>query len=164
MREYIATLLCVASICGIVGMLSPEGKRGGISRHVNLVCSLAVLCVIAAPFVNLIGELRNDGVDLGFIGEAGERAEEEYREVFNEYLAEYNAENVSVLLEEKICSEFEIKAENIEVWVRLATEKEECLVESVTVGVKGEAILNDPYSIVEYVCDLLDCECEIVYI
>lgn len=164
MMEYIAVLLCVASICGIAGVLAPEGKRGGISRHMNLVCSLVALCVIAAPFVDLIGEIRDNGIDLGFIGERGENYAEVYRDTFNEYLLEYNAENVSVLLKDMLCSEFEIKVDDMEVWVQLLREEGECLVESVMVGVKGEAISKDPHSIVEYVYNLFACECEIVYI
>lgn len=162
MREYLITLLCIGSICGLAEMLAPSGKNGGLAKHLKLVCALSVLCVVAAPIGAFLGELKQGKVDI--FGDLDlDVTEQEYKETFIGYLEEYNADTISLALKDRICVEFDIKKEDIDVRTQLITEDEKCTIENITVALGVGAISKDPYAIAEFVENVVGCDCVIIY-
>ena len=57
MKTYLMSLLGAALLSILVSHLSPEGERGGIAKHVHLLSSLLLICVLLAPVQRLIDTL-----------------------------------------------------------------------------------------------------------
>lgn len=162
MKEYIGTILCVAALCGIVRILSPDGKGGGLSAQMRFISSLCVLCVVAAPIMPFIKTLEKISI-FDMITQGVENDESYYQSVFEEYVAGENEAYISDKLSEMICKEFDILPQNIEVAIALDVGEDECKVSSTVVYISGKAITKDPHKIIEYVEEKTGSKCEIIY-
>jgi hypothetical protein len=162
MREYFGTLLCVAAVCGFAESLAPEGKDGGLSKQIKLICALCVLSVIVLPITNLLGDLRDGKLDELLSFDAA-NAVFEYEEVFEEYIKEQNELGLSEGLESFICDEFLIDDDDIYVDADIVTENEKYRIGGVRVYISGKAIAKDPKKIIECVEKKTSSECEIIY-
>ena len=45
MKTYLLSLLTASLIAAMVGILAPEGERGGLAKHLRLLTSLFLVCV-----------------------------------------------------------------------------------------------------------------------
>ena len=158
MKEYIAMLLCVCGVCGFAEMLTPGTEV--TRKHVKLLCSLCVLCVVAAPLGSFIAQMKNGGFDFDF---KYEEKKEEYSEVFYEHLDSHNASVIAESLEGMVCEHFDIEPSDIDVRVYLSTISESSSIESVSVIIYPAAISKDPHLISEYIVNVGGAECEIIY-
>ena len=68
MQTYLLSLLGGALAAALVGILAPEGA----SRHIRLVSSLFLICVLVAPLPKAIGSVSSWFEELEEAAEAGE--------------------------------------------------------------------------------------------
>ena len=162
MREFIFTLLGVSLVAGFASMLTPEGKGGGLRSYLGFACGLCALSVAVGPILSFIGVLAEDSTDF-FGGISDGAAVYDYEKIFDETLAVEGEEAVEIGLKSILCGEFGIKEENADVDVKLGYNGDSLTAESVTVTLRGKAVLIDAHGIAERVTSLLSCECRVVY-
>ena len=161
MNGYITTLIGTVAICSLAAMLAPE--ESGMLGYVKLAAGLCVLCVAISPLSSFIGALADLEAGGGFL-DGGSNAENNFGQIYEENLLGAGEASASSGLRTMLCREFGLDAEEIEVSVELCVADEEYIAESVTViFLGGKAIFTDPHEVIDYVGDLLDCRCEIIY-
>lgn len=162
MSGYITTLIGTVIICTLAAMLTPE--ENGMLGYVKLAAGLCVLCVAIAPVTSFV-EAVQEFPSAGEFFEDGIVSENNFEQIYEESLLGASQESMSEGLREMICREFKLSSDEIEVFVKLKeTESGSCTIESATVMLAGgKAILTDPHKVIDYVTELLDCRCEIIY-
>ena len=163
MKGYIASLLCVACVCGICEMIAPSGKGGG-SRYIRFVCTLVALSVIAAPIAGFVTELKNGDLDFLPIDANKDELESEYRDIFYKYISDQSSDGAADLLEGEICEKFDIDPDDIEVIMHISFFDDECTIDGITVSIMGKAVLKDPHAISDFVLEMSNIKCEIIYL
>ncbi len=161
MKNYIVTLIGVALICGIVGALSPEGKGGSLKKHVNLVMSLCVLCILISPLGSVISSLG----DIEIFGDGGfdDNIDSEYEEIYKNNLGKYTSESIAEESEKMLCDNFSLDEEDIEIRVTVEIFEESFNVTRAELIIYPSAIAKDPRKMKEFLENLINCECEIIY-
>ena len=160
MKEYIAMLLCVGGLGGVFEMLCQS--NGDMKRYVRLLCSLCVLCVIAAPIGSVLENIRN-GEILGMQKDDLILSEEEYEETFYEYLLYCNSAAVSEYLEEELRKTFDLDSDDLEIYTELFGNGEENAISRLTVYINDPALDVDPRKLKNTLYSLTKIECEIIY-
>lgn len=160
MKEYVAMLLCVCSVCGIVEVLAPDSN--GLKKYVKLISSLCVLAVIAMPAGEILASFGEGEIGLFEFVEKGER-EEEYMEVFLNSVNSHNSEYLSLELTKMAEKEFGLREGGIAVEVLLGRVGDSACVEKSVVKIFPSAISEDPRKIAEYIEKITNCKCEIIY-
>lgn len=162
MSGYITTLIGTVIICTLAAMLTPE--ENGMLGYVKLAAGLCVLCVAIAPLASFIQAVQSFPSGDSFF-EDSTGGENNFNQIYEESLLGASEESISEGLRGMICREFKLSSDEIEVFVKLKqTEGGECKTESATVMfVGGKAILTNPHDVIDYVTELLDCRCEIIY-
>ena len=160
MSGYVITLIGTVIICSLASMLAPEGN--GMLGYVKLAAGLCILCVAISPITSFVetvdGFFEGDGFFSDILGA------EELDGIYENGLLGVSEASVSEGLRDMICREFELKADEIEVSVKLSEKDGECVAEGVTVIlVSGRAIITDPHEVIAYVERVLECRCEIIY-
>ena len=163
MKEYIFILIGVSIICGIVQTLAPDSSGDGIKKHVKLVSSLCILCLILAPISTIISGLSENGLKLGEWWGEGEVSEERYAEVYKESMEQYTAEELGEKCKNMVADRFEIDRDIFDVNVFVVCENERLTVDRAVLSLHKTTDQNDPRLILEYISSLLECECEIIY-
>jgi hypothetical protein len=159
MKTYILALLSVAIISGVIEILTPSGVSDGIKKHVRLLLSICVLCVVVYPVGSFIEELSSGDYDI-FDEELYESDREDYLAVFEENLALHSADAISSGLERMICKKFSLSGEDIEIYVRFSGEDR---VDKVALVLSGSGVMQDPRKLESYVGSLTGAEVEIIY-
>lgn len=158
MREYFMLLIGVSLFSGMIHMLAPEGN---LKRYLRLLCSLILLCVLIRPVLSL---LRSDS--LGWLS-GGEYDKESdrlyYEEIYHQNLMKADAEEIGKNLKYRISEEFSLDENSISVSVIVTTENDKNAVKCVNIIFHKEAISVNPRPIIEYVENLLSCQCVILY-
>jgi hypothetical protein len=159
MKTYLLTLIAAALVAALVGILSPEGERGGIGKHMKLLTSLFLICVLIAPLERVIDGLRSlaDGsfeITLPE-GEGKEDFRTELESSMNSASASYFGEMLTQTLE----AQFSIQTGDVRCAVKWENNGENLAPTRVTVYLSGKAIWQDPRAIEAFVGELLGCEC-----
>ena len=150
------TVLSVALLSGVVGMLSPEGNT---KKYVRLVGSLCILCALASPLVGLVVE-GEDGLELLFPTVDGAEA---YEDIYREAIAEGVRENAELAVKNMLISRFDIAQEELEIILSVVWQGEKYEVDGATVILKSSLVAIDPREITEYIKGELGCSCTVVY-
>lgn len=163
MKDYIITLISVSIVCGIVHILTPAGVGDGIRKHVKLISSLCVLCIMIAPIGGFIQSLENS--EFNILGEYGESntLEDRYDKIYNDMISVYSAEQISKKCEEILRERFSLKEDDVKVMIYFSEEENEPVISKSAVILYTGAIGKDPREISECVSELIKCECEIIY-
>ena len=156
MRDYLFVLLGAVIISGIAGALSPEGE---IKKYVALLLCVCVLSVTVRPLGEIFANIGNAEQELF----ENSFEENDYKNVYNEYLLEANSENFSKLLAEKISRELNIPEEQIGISADMYVNDGEYLLKGITVELYGMGVTQEPERIKSYVYKLFGVECEIAY-
>ena len=154
MREYLLTLMSVALLGGIVGMISPEGD---IKKYVRLIGALCLLCAISRPIATSIydGSLDMDGL----LENGAEHESVNYEQIYENMLSEGGKSYAKEVIKGYIAKDLELEESTFDIEITSDSEG----VESVTVYLRDEAIFADPKKIAEYVNDKFGCACVVVY-
>ena len=155
MKAYLITLLGAAVLAAAVGILAPEGSNGGVGRHVRLLSSLVVLCVIAAPLPRALAGIRSFSIGLSektadMEQSFGSRSQDALNGASHAYLAQ--------ALRANIAETFSLRQEEVTCAIRWEEGGERPA--SVTLILSGSARFHDPHELEQYVSDLLGCPCD----
>ncbi len=160
MKTYLITLILAALIGTLIGILSPQGERGGIEKHMKLLISLFLICVLITPVHGMIDGLRSlsDGeIELPFGGEIGK---DDYQDQFNSALDSASTVYFAEMLSQALQKEFTIPANEIQCNVTWENKDGELKPIRVTAILSGSSIWKDPQPIEDFVSALLGCPCE----
>lgn len=153
MKDYIISAVYAAIFAGIVLLLSPKGKGGGIESHVKLLVSLAFISVMIQPAVSFFKTVTlpdfKINVDTTYA----------YEEKMYDDLLNLEKSELETRLKGLISKKFSIKEENIVVTVTVRVENDAPKTEKVFVKLSGAGILRNTNEIEDYVSDLLSCPC-----
>ena len=161
-KTYILSVIAVSLTAAAVSIFCPNGKGGGILKHLKLLTSLALICVIISPIVSLVKSLSDSSIDkfkdniIGSISEGGD-----YESIFFKSLSDTSASELEKEIKKRICEAFQIDESNIEINAEYAVENDTVSFKRITVTLSGEAIFKSPYDIEDYVRTLtgIDCKC-----
>ncbi|MBQ8849433.1 MAG: stage III sporulation protein AF [Clostridia bacterium] len=157
MNTFIITLISVALLGGIMGMLSPDGDT---KKYVRFVGSLCVLCALASP---IYGILSDGEIDIGSLFDYSEGEEAEYEDIYKSALAAGAKENAEAELKRRICESFELSEKSLDVSLTLGDDGEAYFVESAEVSLHSSAVFADPREISAFVNEICGCACTVVY-
>ena len=159
MQAFILSLISAALAVAILSILSPSGSSDGIAKHVRLLSSLFLICVMLAPvkeFITGIQDVANGTLTLPEL-DIPDRSdtEELLQSALDGASKEYFVQSLTLLLEE----EFGIATGNARCVVKWAQTEDGEKPETITVILSGNAIWKDPSRIEAFTKDLLGCEC-----
>lgn len=159
MNEYILTALGVAFAAAAVTALSPEGKGGGLSRHIKLLTSLALLCTLISPLPALAGRLS----ELSKAPPSFSVNADGTKDLLKEKLNEAGSKEAAMLIRDDLCGFFGIAQKNITVDVEADGSAEVFTIVSVKVFLSGAAVTVSPYEVEARVTELVGapCRCDI---
>ena len=154
---YILSLIATVFVATLVGILAPSGD-GGLARHLRLLTSLVLICVLISPALSLAEGVRDllDG-NFNFEGDAG--VGEDYSSALEESMNAASKQYFVQMLTQTLAERFSIAEDDIRCRVEWAGEGENLRPMRVTVVLSGRAIWKNPAEIEEYVTSLLGCKC-----
>lgn len=159
MKSYLLTLIAASLMATLVGFLSPNGEKGGMAKHIKLLTSLFLVCVLIAPLKSAAEGLRSliDGDwEIPWAESTDkENYQSEMQDAVNSASKSYFTDMLTQTLEQK----FAIDTGNIRCTVRWEESAEALSPTQVTVFLSGKAIWKDPKAIESFVSELLGCEC-----
>lgn len=155
MNEYILTALGVAFAAAAVTALAPEGKGGGLSRHIKLLTSLALLCTLISPLLSFAGRLS----ELAKNPPSFSVGADAYEDLLREKLNDAGAADAAALIKDDLCTSFGIREGNITVEVRSDPDADVFTIISVRVFLSGAAITVSPYEVEARVNELTGATC-----
>ena len=163
MKDYIITLISVSIICGIVHILAPGGTGEGVKKHVKLISSLCVLCIMIAPVGGFLESLEE--TEFKILGEYTQSDDQknEYDKIYNDMISEYSAEQISKKSEEILRERFFLKEGDIRVTVCFSESESGTVISEVAVVLYSGAVGKNPREISACVEEILKCKCEIIY-
>ena len=156
MKEYIISLITAALLASLIGLLSPQSEGGGLSRHLRLLTSLFLLCVLLSPAVELLLSLKNDTLD-GVLPDGAPPQKEEYQQSLDEALSSATGTYLAALLTDALETEFSIPEGEVRCSVTLRADNTHP--EKIRVILSGSAIWKDPERIEAFVTERIGCEC-----
>ena len=160
MQSYLISLVTAALIAALVGILAPEGERGGLAKHMKLIASLFLICVLIAPLKGLTNTLQGliDG-NWEISLPNGELGKDELQSDAEKALDEASEQYCADALGNALCTQFSLSASDVRCTVDWERTDGESRPARVTVLLSGRAIWQDTHAIEAYVNDLLGCEC-----
>ena len=161
MKAYLLTLFTTALVIMLIGILAPEGEKVGLSKHVGLLSSLCIVCVLIAPLGNAITDIREalDGnVEFPW-AENTNQAESPYRDQLQSALDEAGDTYFTEMLTQMLEREFSIPAGEIRCVTFWEQDDENPKLSKITVLLSGSAIWRDTAAIEAFVTNLLGCPC-----
>ena len=164
MREYIYVIVVLSAAVGIILVLSPEGRGQGLKKHIRLISSICLLCVLIEPAAELIAALRDAGGSIvGEINKNEVGLHERYESIYEQYLDGRYGENIGQAVKDALYEKFGIKNENCRVSTEFHySEKDGVRVpRRIVVVLSGSARLKDPISVKDFVSELFGCEAEV---
>ena len=157
MKDYLLALLSTALLTSLVGILAPAGIRGSTARHLRLLCSLVLLCVLISPLKDAGGSLRDALEQL--LPPSVDSAPDGEREALQEALDEASVGYFLARLTESLEQHFSIESGCVRVRLRWERTEEGLTPTHATVLLSGSAIWKDPEEIEQFVTALLGCAC-----
>ena len=159
MKAYFLSLIAAAMIAALVGILTPGGEKGGIAKHVKLLTSLFLVCVLISPLKETLVGLRawlDGGLELPNL----ENPEEDsYKQQMDEALQGASTAYFTQMLTQMLEQRFSIATGEVRCSVQWQSENGSLSPVRVTVILSGKAIWRDPEAIERFVEELLGCEC-----
>ena len=159
MKAYLLTLLAASMVTALVGILAPSGEKGGIEKHMKLLTSLFLVCVILAPLSDLLGKW-NGSPENGLLPapESGSQ-ENSYKEQMEQALQAASSTYFIKLLTGLLEEEFDIAHGEVVCSVQWSQSGDSLTPSHVTLILSGRAIWKDPRPMEAFVSDLLGCSC-----
>ncbi len=158
MEGYLMTLMAVALLSGIVGMISPEGDTKKYVRFAGLLC---LLCAMIGPALTALTDSDFSMDDL--TGETQTDDSVDYDEIYNNALIAGGEKQAAQTIKSSIIQEFDLPSDALEVTVQRMSKNDTDSPIEVRVTLGGKAIFADPKEIVRQVESILDCRCTILY-
>ena len=159
MKSYFLSLIAASMIAALVGILSPSGEKGGIAKHVKLLTSLFLVCVLISPLKQTLSGLRDwiNGVPELPSVEVPEK--DPYKQQMEEALQGASTAYFTQMLTQMLEQQFSITTGEVRCNVQWHSENGTLTPVRVTVILSGKAIWRDPEQIEQFVQELLGCTC-----
>ena len=160
MQSYLISLITAALIAALVGILAPEGERGGLGKHLKLIASLFLICILIVPlkgFTNTLQELIDGNWAISLPN--GELSKDELQSDAEKALDEASEQYFADALGNALCTQFALSASDVRCTVNWERIDGESRPVRVTVFLSGRAIWQDTHAIEAYVNGLLGCAC-----
>ena len=151
MKEYVLSILAVATVGSLILILAPEGEGGGIREHISLIVGLATILVIISPISKALEAIRNIDLD-GLKDNAYDR--EEYESIFYDTLEKSEISNLKSGVKAELKSKFGIDEGECSVEITL----KDGTLHRILIRLYGSAIWCDSRAIEEHFHNLLGCE------
>lgn len=162
MKDYLISIIWVSVIVGLAEIISPH--ISGTQKYIKAIGALCVLCVIAAPLLNIsnISEDFSEDLKNNILEDQNTDSYEGYEELLKNYLNEHSANALKGEIQTLLKDNFDIPTEESE--IKLFTEiKEEAIsLQKVQIILSGRSIFKNPYNIENYIGNLLNCACEVL--
>lgn len=142
-----------AVVAGTVAELLPPDGDGGTEKALKLVVSLLILCVVALPLLNALGEgglLAQIDAILDEITAVESSAADGYAAQTMAYIREASADAAEGEIVLLLAERFGLPAEHCRVEVTLGEGEAGITLAGVKVYLSGSAILADPHAIGDY--------------
>ncbi|MBR2336246.1 MAG: hypothetical protein IKA62_08515 [Clostridia bacterium] len=151
MKEYVFSILAVATVGALVLILSPEGEGGGIKKHISLAVGLAAILVIISPLTKAMESLANLNFE-GITSNTGDA--DEYESIFYDALNKAEISNLKSGIKAALRDKFDIDESECSVEITLRDNK----IRRVLIRLYGSAVWCDSGAIEKYLYELLGCE------
>ena len=157
MGSFCITLIAVAIINGVVGMISPEGD---VKKYIRLVGSVGLLLAIVLPLYTAIVD---GGIELDSLFPSVDAEAEKYEDIYEGALIEGGRLEAQRVLKNAMASELDIKAEDFDVLIEVDRSSNSAKISSVSVLLHTTAIFTDHREISAFVNERLNCPCSVIY-
>lgn len=159
MTTYLLSFIATALVIVLCKMLSPDGERDGLAKHLRLLTALLLVVSLLSPIWALI-----DGAQKLVSGEIelpweNTTSSEDYSEELQSVLDSASAAYFSDMLTQTIEKNFDISRGEIRCAIQWERQGESLSPGRVTVILSGSAIWKDPAEIEQFVTALLGCTC-----
>ena len=153
MKAYFLSILGAGLLSAMVGLLAPAATQ----KHLKLVSSLLLVCVLVAPLPRALQALQglSDELTNDADGSLTTDYEKELQQALQTASGSYFAEALTTLL----CNRFSIPAGELRCAVRWVEDGDALRPLSVTLILSGSAIWKNPAEMEDFVTQLLGCEC-----
>jgi hypothetical protein len=160
-KAYLLTLLTTSLIVALIGYLTPEGERGGLSKHISLLSGLCLFCVLIAPLGDALTEIRSvlDGNLILPWEDSKIETDSLYRDQLQSAMDEAGDAYFTEMLTQTLELEFAITPGEVRCVAFWERKEENPKLQKVTVLLSGSAIWRDTAAIEAFVSDLLGCPC-----
>ena len=149
MKTYLLSLLGASLAVALIGILAPAGA----SKHMKLISSLFLICILIAPLPRAIGSVWSMAEDFTTQGgQSGSPSDYngQMQEAVNSASKTYFAQTLTQLLEQQ----FSIPPGEVRCSIRWAEGTEQ-----ITLILSGSAVWKNPADMEQFVTELLGCEC-----
>lgn len=154
MQTYLLSLLGGSLAVALIGILAPNGA----SKHIKLISSLFLVCILVAPLPKAIGSIRSWMDDLNQEIDSGSDSSDyatQMEEAIESASKTYFAQSLTQMLEQR----FSITPGEIRCSIQWAEGDEQMQPLRITLILSGSAIWKNPADMEEFVTELLGCEC-----
>ena len=160
MRAYIYSVVCMAAVGGIVLIVSPDGMRSGIKKHIRLICSLCMLCVMISPVTNLLESIRDIGHRVDEPDDDG-YLQGIYESIYDASSEGYFGDGVGNAVKDQLFERFGISPRECRTLVEFCDENGDGFREpkKITVILSGSSVFRDPRQIEGYISGKFGCQC-----
>lgn len=158
LREYFSTLMAVALLTTVLGMLSPSGN---IKKYVRLAGAFCLLCALVAPWGELI--LKNDGISEELLVGEWQSETVDYEEIYRASLLNGEVKNAQAIVKNRILNRFSLSEDTIDVQLAVESREDTVTLSEVTLLIRSSAVLLDPRELTSYVNEEWGCPCVVIY-
>lgn len=151
----------MAALGGAALIISPDGVRSGIKKHMKLICSLCLLCVMISPVSELIEGIKNIGNGNANVGGDESGLHSMYESIYEGNIEEGFGDGIGEKVKERLLSEFSIPKDQCRVEISFADNDGDGFREPyrITVILSGGAVFKDPRSIEARISEIFACKC-----
>lgn len=160
MKTYLITIVLSSLLAILVGMLAPDGDKGGVFKHMRLLTSLFLVCVLISPLqesIKYLQGLLNGSIELPWLD--GSEDKSGYEQEMNEALENASTSYFTQMLTQMLEAQFSIATGDLRCQIQWETQNESLSPVHVTVILSGRAIWKDTREIEDFVSELLGCPC-----
>lgn len=159
MTAYLLSLIATALVVVLCRILSPDGERDGIAKHLRLLTALLLVVALLSPILTLIdGAQKLVSGEITFPWEDAPSTED-YSDELQSVLDSASTSYFSDMLTQTIEEHFEIDRGEVRCAIQWERDGERLAPTRVTVILSGSAIWKDPARIEQFVTALLGCAC-----
>ena len=162
MKEYVYSIVCLAAAGGLACLLSPEGSGGGLKKHVKLISSVCLLCVLVSPLTGIMADLSDwlSGISAEEIV-GSEELESSYEKSYFDNLRSIYGDDLEGAVCHFLKQELGIPEDECRAIVELGNEggEDAYAPRRITVVLSGRSILRDPSMVKRVVSKAFECEC-----
>ena len=160
MKEYFISLILISFACGIVDMLSPKEDIG---KYIRFACGICIFCILVSPVKNFMHSLTDITELLDNSLDDITSTEEYYENIFKGSLKSGTAEEVSLLVKNKISSDMKINKDSFDIDVYIEEDNNGYYIKSAVVKIRSGGIFIDSGAMIDYFEENFGASCTVVY-